>query len=147
MLRMLLAIFNTDSLYQEALEARKRARRGCRGLDYYGKAHLLDAMEICLSIWNKDDKYAMEDLIRRCWRTAGLLSVTEEADLENDIGCASVRQKDKVISHADCMELCNLFTQLQCKVNNFDTLPPALEDFYLSEQQCTNNEFMKKITN
>jgi len=147
MLRRLLAICDNDSLYQEALEAGQRARRGCRGVDYCGKAHLLDAMEICLAIWNKDDTYAMEDSIRRCWRKAGLLSITEEADLENDIGRASVRQKDKVISHADCMELCNLFTQLQCKVNNFDMLPPALEDCYLSEQQCTNNEFMKIITN
>jgi hypothetical protein len=147
MLRRLLAICNDDSLYQEALEAGQRARRGCRGLDYFGKAHLLDAMEICLAIWNKDDMYAMEDSMRRSWRIAGFLSITEEADLENDIGRTSVRQKDKVISHADCMELCNLFTQLQCKVNNFDTLPPALEDCYLSEQQCTNNEFMKIIMN
>jgi hypothetical protein len=36
MLRMLLAIRNDDSLYQEALEAGQRARRGCRGLDYCG---------------------------------------------------------------------------------------------------------------
>ena len=62
-------------------------------------------MEICLAIWNKDDTYAMEDSIRRFWRKAGLLSITEEADLGNDIGHASVRQKDKVIYHADCMEL------------------------------------------
>jgi hypothetical protein len=89
----------------------------------------------------------MEDSIRRCCRKAGVLSITEEADLENDIGRASVCQKAKVISHADCMELCNLCTQLQCKVNNFDTLPPALEDCHLSEQQYTNNEFMKIITN
>ena len=66
-------------------------------------------------------------------------------DLENDIGHATVRKKDKVISHNNCMDLCNLFTQLQCKVNGFDTLPPALEDCYLSEQQCTNNEFIKII--
>jgi len=66
MLRRLLAFCDNDSLYQEALEAGKRARRGCRRLAYYGKAHLLDAMEICLSIWNKDDTYAMDDLIRRC---------------------------------------------------------------------------------
>jgi hypothetical protein len=105
MLRRLLAICDNDSLYQEALEAGQRARRGCRGLDYCGKAHLLDAMEICLAIWNKDDTYAMEDSIRRFWRKAGLLSITEEADLGNDIGHASVRQKDKVIYHADCMEL------------------------------------------
>jgi hypothetical protein len=53
MLRRLLAICDDDSLYQEALEAGKRVRRDCGGLDYYGRAHLLDAMEICLAIWNK----------------------------------------------------------------------------------------------
>jgi len=89
----------------------------------------------------------MEDSIRRCWRKAGLLSVAEEVDLENDIGRAAVHQKDKVISQNDCMDLCNLFTQLQCKVSGFDMLPPALKDCYLSEQQCTNNEFIKIIMN
>jgi hypothetical protein len=72
------------------LEAGTRARRSCKRLDYCGKAHLLDAMEICLSIWNYDNTYTMEDLITRCWRKAGLLTVIEEADFENDIGHAII---------------------------------------------------------
>jgi hypothetical protein len=147
MLRRLLAICDDDSLYQEALEAGAKARRGCKGLEYCGKAHLLDAMEICASIWNEDSKYAKEDSIRRCWRKAGLLSAAEEADLENDIGRSTVPQRDKVISESDCLELCNLFTQLQCKVGAFEMLPTALEECLISEQKCTEVELTSIINN
>jgi len=147
MLKRLLAICDDDSLYEESLAAGERARRGCKGLDYCGKAHLLDAMEICVSIWNQNSKYAMEDSIRRCWRKAGLLTAVEEADLENDIGRATVPQKDKVISNDDCLELCNLFTQLQCKVAKHETLPAALEDCLISEGPCTVTELASIITN
>jgi hypothetical protein len=100
-------------------------------------------MEICISIWNHNSKYAMEDLIRSCWRKAGLLTAVEEAD----IGRATVPQKDKVILKDDCLELCNLFTQLQCKVARHETLPVALEDGLISEQPCTINELTSIIMN
>jgi hypothetical protein len=48
MLRSLLAICNDKSLYEEALAAEARARRGCKGLAYCSKAHLLDAMKILI---------------------------------------------------------------------------------------------------
>jgi hypothetical protein len=51
-------------------------------LEYCGKEHLLDVMEICVEIWNKDSKYAKKDSIWRCWRKAGLLKVAEAADVE-----------------------------------------------------------------
>ena len=99
MLKKLLAICDNDILYEEeAVKAGKNARNGCRGLEYCGKAHVLDAMEICVEIWNNDGKYAKEESIKRCWRKAGLLTATEEADLENEIDHASVPGKDKVIS-------------------------------------------------
>jgi hypothetical protein len=91
-------------------------------------------MEILGSMWNSNSKYAMEDSIRRCWRKAGLLTAVEEADLENDIDRATVSPKDKVITKDECLELCNLFTQLQCKVARHETLPAALEDCFISEQ-------------
>jgi hypothetical protein len=147
MLRRLLAICDDDSLYKEALAAGEQTRRGCKGLEYCGKAHLLDAMEICGSIWNSNSKYAMEDSIRRCWGKAGLLTAVEEADLENDIDHTTMPQKDKVITKDECLELCNLFTQLQCKVASHETLPAALEDSFISEQPCTINELTSIITN
>jgi hypothetical protein len=51
MLKSLLAICNDESLYEEALAAGTRARRGCKGLAYCSKAHLLDAMELMLPIF------------------------------------------------------------------------------------------------
>ncbi len=41
----------------------------------------------------------------------------EVADLENEIGRETVPAKDKMISEDDCLELCNLFNQLQTKAN------------------------------
>jgi hypothetical protein len=63
------------------------------------------------------------------------------------IGRATVPQKDEVITKDECLELCNLFTQLQCKVARHETLPVALEDCFISEQPCTVNELTSIITN
>jgi len=147
MLKKLLAICDNDILYEEAVKAGKNARNGCRGLEYCGKAHVLDAMEICVEIWNNDGKYAKEESIKRCWRKAGLLTATEEADLENEIGRATIPTKDKVISQDDCLELCNMFTQLQFKVSGMENLPSALEDSLVSEASCTESEMMSIMNN
>jgi hypothetical protein len=114
MLKKLLAICDDSALYDEAIAAEVRARRGCKGLEYCGKAYLLDAMEILQPIWTTDDEYAIVESIQCCWRKAGLLTATEEADLENDIGHQTVPLKAKVISIDECDELCSLF--LHCKL-------------------------------
>jgi hypothetical protein len=44
MLRHLLAICNEPALFEEAMAAGARSRRGCHGLAYCHKAHLLDAI-------------------------------------------------------------------------------------------------------
>jgi hypothetical protein len=116
-------------------------------LEFCGKAHLLDAMKICVEIWNMDSKYAKEDSIRRCWRKSGLLTVAESADMENDIGPASVPMKDKVISQEDCLELCNLFTNLYFKVSKFENIPPALAESLVEEKRCTEKELATIIDN
>jgi hypothetical protein len=46
MLKKLLTICDNQELYEEALKKGKKARKGCMGIDYCGKAHLLDAMDI-----------------------------------------------------------------------------------------------------
>jgi len=147
MLRRLLAICDDDNLYQEALAAGVTARKGCKVLEFCGKVHLLDAMEICVLILNVDSKYAREDSIRRRWRKAGLLTAAEEADLENEIGSATVPLKDKVISREDCLALCNLFTQLKCKLGDLEELPPALEECCIPEQECTQSKLGTIISN
>ena len=72
MLEKLLAIFDEEGGYERAAEARKMIKAGCRGLDYGGKAHLLDASTILFELWSKDGKYAKEDGIKRCWSRAGI---------------------------------------------------------------------------
>ena len=79
MLKKLLATCGSEELYEEAMKEDKKARKGCKGLEYCGKNHLLDAMEILNSIWDTDDNYSKIDSIRRCWKNSGVLSPTDEA--------------------------------------------------------------------
>jgi len=98
MLRKLLAICDDEELYDEALIAGKKAPKGCNGLSFCGKAHLLDAMLILDSIWSGSiNKYCSEDSIKRCWRRSGLLSISTVADMNNDIGSSSLPEKHKKI--------------------------------------------------
>jgi hypothetical protein len=93
----------------------------------FGKAHLLDAMEILQPIWTTDDKYAKKESSQRCWRKAGLSTASKEADLENEIGRQTVPLKAKVISNDECDELCSLFCPLQTNIRSFKELPPVIK--------------------
>jgi hypothetical protein len=55
MLEKLLAIFDEEGGYEAAGETRKMHKAGCKGLDYVGKAHILDALTISFGLWNKDE--------------------------------------------------------------------------------------------
>ncbi len=50
----------------------------------------------------------------------------EVADQENEIGQETAPAKDKMISENGCIELCNLFNQLQTKANQLAVMPSAL---------------------
>jgi hypothetical protein len=67
MLKTLLSICDDPVLYTDAIEAGRTARRGCKGLSCCAKAHLLDAMEIMVKIWDGEGKYAKTESIQRCW--------------------------------------------------------------------------------
>ena len=54
MLKKLLTICDDQELYEEALKEGKKAGQGCKGIDYGGKAYLLDARDILISIWDSD---------------------------------------------------------------------------------------------
>eukprot|EP00978_Attheya_sp_CCMP212_P015924 scaffold41272_cov37-Attheya_sp.AAC.2 len=64
MLGRLLAIFDLEGGFQQAAVSCGRQRRGCKGLAYGGKAHILDAMNILDYIWGQDGKYAYNDSIQ-----------------------------------------------------------------------------------
>eukprot|EP00978_Attheya_sp_CCMP212_P019422 scaffold54421_cov57-Attheya_sp.AAC.2 len=95
------------SLKQAAVSC-GRQQRGCKGLAYGGKAHILDAMNILDSIWGQDGKYAYNDSIQWCWRKSDILPSTWMMDINNDVRSASMSNKLKRISdEEDCNDLCS----------------------------------------
>jgi hypothetical protein len=114
MLEKLLAIFDEEWGYEAAGEAHKMHKAGCKGLDYGGKAHIL-ALTISFELWNKDDTYAKEGCIMRCWRNADILPVSWDCDINNAISRASVSAKDKGLDAKTCEKLCSLMKGLIVK--------------------------------
>jgi len=76
----------------------------------------------------------------------GLLNAAEAADLENEIGSASVATKYKTMSNNDCLELCNLFSQLQTTVGNMPFVPSIFHDTIAIEEKCTESELKDIIS-
>ena len=52
MLSMLLSIFDKEGGYKTARLQRARQKRGCKGLAYGGKPHVLDAMDLLHNVWS-----------------------------------------------------------------------------------------------
>ena len=144
MLRKLLAICDDEELYDEALIAGKKAPKGCNGLSFCGKAHLLDAMLILDSIWSGSiNKYCSEDSIKRCWRRSGLLSISTVADMNNDIGSSSLPEKHKKISAAACNDLCSLFHALTTTCAGIGKKIPAVEESIVYEDIIGRTDLIK----
>ena len=139
MLEVLLGIFDEVGGFEEATRVRRQQRRGCKGIDCGGKAHVLDAMQILHGIWSEDGKYATNDSIQRCWRKAAILPVSWDIEINQDVGSVSMTAKDKMISKADCDYLCALMGKLSTNVreSNIDTgtLAYGLSDSILETEE------------
>ena len=142
LLGILLALFDVEGGYAAAAVARALVPTGCRGLDYGGKATILDAMKILNSMWERDNKYAKKDSIGRCWRKANILPPSWDADINNNLGSASISTSDKQITNEECNNLCHLFEAIRVKVeiameqgeaNNL----VAFDDSFACEQQLS----------
>ena len=72
MLGKLIDLYDSYSM-EEIDNMRARAKRGQKGLDVGGKAHLLDAAKILDGIWSQNGKYASEEGIRKCWKKSDIL--------------------------------------------------------------------------
>ena len=69
-------------------------------------------------VWKAEDgRYVSDESVRRCWRKANVLPATWNADIINDVGSASLAQKDKQVSAEACDELCNLMEQVKLKAD------------------------------
>ena len=117
MLGKLLDVFDQEGGYEKAADTRGKQPRGCRGLDYGGKPHLLDAMNILLQIWDGDNKYSHSDAILRCWRKADILPPSWNADINNDVGSCSMPLSKKQIAQEDSDEICDLFSNIKLRAN------------------------------
>ena len=83
-------MFDMEGGNQNAARQRVQAPRGCKGLIYGGKATVLDEMIILNDLWSADKKYAEDNVILRCWREAGILLASCNADINNAVGSASL---------------------------------------------------------
>ena len=141
-LSSLLQLFDVENGYEMAAERRKRQAAGCKGLAFGGKATVLDAIDIIHHIWNEDDKYARVDGIKRCWRKADILPLSWVQDINNEVGSASMPDKDKRISKEECDELCRLLKSIQIKTRetgtNTATTAYGLADSFASEVEAQN---------
>ncbi|MGH7954790.1 MAG: hypothetical protein ACREOZ_02395 [Gloeomargaritales cyanobacterium] len=147
MLRKLLAICDNEQMCKEALQESRKARRGCKGLASADKAHLLDAMEILGDIWNKDGKYAKRESIQRCWRRTGILPERMNVDINNEVGSASLPEKNKQISKEACDELCHLLSTLMSTAAKRNMTVPALKESIAEEEFSTLEDLENIVDN
>ena len=84
LLSRLLSICDDPRLYAAAKHAGNAQRKGCRGINYAGKPHILDAMNILDEIW-KAGTYVSPETIVRCWRKSQCLPVLEQCDIVNEV--------------------------------------------------------------
>jgi hypothetical protein len=107
-------------------------------------ADLLDAMIILDSIWcSSTDKYCSNDSFKRCWQRAGILSIAAIADMNNDIGSASLSEKHKKNSNEHCNELCSLSSALTTMCAKMGKKIPAVEESIVYEDSVQQKELMK----
>jgi hypothetical protein len=151
MLSKLLEIFDADGGYEGAAITRRTIKKGCRGLDYGGKATILDAMIILQDIWKVDSKYALESGIQRCWRKAGILPISMETEINIENGSNSLPLRDKTLSFEACYELCTLMKSLQVKAAgaNLDLqhVATALNGSFVCEGPFKDSDFESMAQN
>jgi DDE superfamily endonuclease/Tc5 transposase DNA-binding domain len=152
MLHKLLEIFDGEGGFEGAANIRKTIRRGQRGLEYGGKATVLDAMKILKSLWDCDGRYATEDGIRRCWRKASILPNAMNVDINADIGSASTSLAHKTLKKEDCDDLCQLMTMLKVKATEVSLdcreTAVAFQDSFVAEPgEFTPDNYVDMIDN
>ena len=149
-LRTLLEIFDAPGGYEHAAEERKKQRRGCRGVKYGGKPHILDCMEMLKTIWD-GEKYTSTESISRCWRKANILPATWNADINNAVGSSSIPNRDKIVSDDVLSEMCNLMSSIKLKAedSNVDTevVAGVLKDSFVTDKEMKEDDLLDMVEN
>ena len=69
-------------------------------------------------IWNGDNgRYFSDESSCRCWRKSDILPVAWNADINNNVGSATLAHRKKVMSDDICNELCKLMSQVKAKAH------------------------------
>ena len=138
----LLDIFDDECGFEEAAALKKHQIAGLHGLRVGSKPTILDAMGILGNLQGReerDDIFAKEDGIRRCWRKAAILP-TQLTDEINQ-GLESINNP---MTKKESDELVTLMSRLQVKATaaqvdgNKHAL--ALQNFFVSEGQFNTDE-------
>jgi hypothetical protein len=140
-LHTLLELFDKDGGFEEAAELRKKQKRGCKGIDYGGKPHILDAMEMITTIWmSVDEKYVSDTSVQRCWRKADILPATWNACIENNVGSRKVSKVDV----DTCSELCSLMKKIKIEAEKvkLDVVSnPIFDDSFVTDDDFNEEEW------
>ena len=113
MLDQLLAICDDPDTYNDAVERGRQCRRGCKGLAYGAKPHVLDVMHILNDLWS-GDKYCGSDKVGRCWRKANCLPTLMHTVLIDMFGSSD--KKTIKMEKAESDSLCDVLQALTLKV-------------------------------
>ena len=124
LLSRLLSICDDPSLYAAAKHAGNAQRKGCRGINYAGKPHILDAINILDEIW-KAGTYVSPETIVRCWRKSQCLPVLDQCDIVNEV--ARSDKNTKQIDEAHLTLLCDRMKQLSVKMSALPDIPTMVQ--------------------
>ena len=89
----------------------------------------------------------------RCWRKAGILSASENATINNEVGSASLPKKEKTISDKYFINLCSMLGILEkitCAIaESGNVQPPSLVDSIADEhgRKLSVQDFSSIVTN
>ena len=143
-LKGLLNVFDAPGGFVEANVLRQGQRAGCRGVEYGGKPHILDAMLMVDEIWRgQTGKYISDESIKRCWSKASILPAVWESDINNDVGSASSSNKSKTICDEECVQLCDLMMNLKVHANETGVGTDIDNGVVFNNSFITEGEFSK----
>ena len=117
-IQKLLGFFDTPGGFERAAVARKRKRRGWRGIEYGDKPHLLGCIIMLQQVYNGGDgKYVSDEISFHFWRKVYILPVTCNADINNNVGSATLAHRKNVIGDDLCNKVYNLMSQVKLKLH------------------------------
>lgn len=83
-------------------------------------------------------RYVSTESIKRCWRKSNILPEIWNIDIHNDVGRASVPEREKALNKDDSDELCDLISKIKLRANesSLDTIIGAVfKDLFVTDRE------------